>query len=288
MGSYIKQRSPNPGEIIMGLEEFGYVVFPDSKTEFEIPFVNNRFRLGSDPTTKFGLTKNQQQKFENHFGVMFDSEEGKEFLSNYRIEISHQVTPVDTTNIEHEFMYSILKANDGLGLINVGTSQETTLYPFALIDEVQETQEKVSRTATRNEAVSKLQELKKDGKKMIKIAKYIFNLNLTITEDQAYLQLNDFIYSSFKDSEKFLNILNVDNEWLDTTVTVKDAMNAGIIRKGEDQVYVNFANGAKLGRTIEEVTKFLNNPDNQDMLGTGGNKDQPYSIKYQLKQKLTN
>lgn len=286
MGSYIKQRSPNPGEQIMGLQEFGYVVFPDSKTEFEIPFVNNRFRLGSDPTTKFGLTKKQQEKFENHFGVSFDSDEGKEFLSNYKIEINHLATPVDTGNIEHEFMASILKANDGLGLVNIGTTQDNTLYPFVLVDEQQEVAEKVSRNVTRNEAVSKLQELRKNGKKMIKIAKYLFNLNLTITEEQAYLQLNDFIYNSFKDSERFIDVLDTDEEWLDTTVTVKDAINAGIIRKGEDQVYINFANQAKLGRTVEEVTKFLNNPDNQDMLGTGGTKDQPYSIKYQLKQKI--
>lgn len=286
MGSYIKQRSPNPGEQIMGLQEFGYVVFPDSKTEFEIPFVNNRFKLGSDPTTKFGLTKKQQEKFENHFGVSFDSDEGKEFLSNYKIEINHLATPVDTGNIEHEFMASILKANDGLGLVNIGTTQDNTLYPFVLVDEQQEVAEKVSRNVTRNEAVSKLQELRKNGKKMIKIAKYLFNLNLTITEEQAYLQLNDFIYNSFKDSERFIDVLDTDEEWLDTTVTVKDAINAGIIRKGEDQVYINFANQAKLGRTVEEVTKFLNNPDNQDMLGTGGTKDQPYSIKYQLKQKI--
>lgn len=287
MGNYIKQRSPNPGESIMGLEKQGYVMFPDSKTVFEIPYVNNRFKLGSDPTTKFGLTEKQQEKFETHFGVQFDSQEGKEFLSDFKIEISHLATPFDENNIEHEFVATILKANDGLGLVNVGTSQDNTFYPFVLIDEAQEIGEKVNRNVTRNEAVSQLQELKKNGKKMIKIAKYLFNLNLTITEEQAYLQLNDYIYETFKNAEHFVQVLTTDEEWLDTSVTVKDAMNVGIIRKGDDQVYVNFANGTKLGRTIEEITRFLNNPDNQDMLGTGGNKDQPYSIKAQLKNKIT-
>ena len=286
MGSYIKQRQPVQGESIMGLEKFGYVMFPDSKTEIEIPFVNNKFRLGSDPTTKFGLTKKQQEEYEHHFGVQFDSQEGKEFLSNYRLEISHLVNPFDESKIEHRFMASILKANDGMGLVDVGTNQDNTLYPFILVDEEKEVEQKVNRNNTRNEAISELQKLKKDGKKMIKIAKYLFNLNLTITEDQAYIQLNDFILNSFKDSEEFLKVLQVDLEWLDTTVTVKDAMNCGIIRKGDDQVYVNFANQAKLGRTIEEVTKFLNNPDNQDILGTGGKNDAPYSIKAQLKNKI--
>lgn len=286
MGSYIKQRQPVEGESIMGLERFGYVMFPDSKTEIEIPFVNNKFRLGSDPTTKFGLTPKQQEEYEHYFGVQFDSPEGKDFLANYRIEISHLVNPFDEAKIEHRFMASILKANDGMGLVDTGTNQDNTLYPFVLVDEEKEVEQKVNRNNTRNEAISELQKLKKDGKKMIKIAKYLFNLNLTITEDQAYIQLNDFILNSFKDSEEFLKVLNVDLEWLDTTVAVKDAMNCGIIRKGDDQVYINFANQAKLGRTIEEVTKFLNNPDNQDILGTGGKNDAPYSIKAQLKNKI--
>ena len=34
----------------------------------------------------------------------------------------------------------------------------------------------------------------------------------------------------------------------------------------------------------EYVVKYLNNPDNQDQLGTGGKNDQPYSIQAQLKQ----
>lgn len=289
MESYIKQRQPLPGEDILGLQASGYVLFPDAKTQIEIPFVNNKFKLGSDSTTQFGLTKAEQQKFENYFGIKFDSDEGKSFLSDYKIEISHLANPIDHNNTEHEFVYSILKANNGFGIVDLGDSKNADYYPpFVLVNKEKEMEKNVSRITARNEAITKLESLKLDPKYIVKIAKYIFNLNVDLTPDQAYLQLNDYIADKFENSRKFIEALTVDVEWLDTTVAVKDAINLGIIRRGEDQVYVNYANHAKLGRTVDEVIRFLNNPDNQDMLGTGGNKDQTYAIKAQIKSKLHN
>lgn len=281
MGSFIKQRSPVDGETVLGLEKHGYVMFPDAETEVEIPYVNNQFKLG--------LTKKEQKEFEDYFGYDFESEEGKEFLGNYRIKISHTVNPFDETNMERKFVAKILRANDGLGLVDINSTQDVTRYPFVLVDEEQEMELKTNRNITRNEAITQLQNLKNlNPKKLVRISKYLFDLNVEVTENQAYNQVNDYIMGTFENARLFLTSLSLDEEWLDTYVTVKDARNTGIIRKGEDQVYVNHANGAKLGRTLEEVTKFLNNPDNADILGTGGKNDTPYSIKYQLKHKLTN
>lgn len=291
MGNLIKQRAPVEGETLMGLEQFGYVMFPYAKTEFEIPYVNGKFKLGNQDTkekgvTKFGLTQKQQEEFEHFFGVQFDSEEGKEFLDKYRIVIDHQTNPFDEANIEHKFIGSVLKANDGLGLVDINTEQDVTRYPFVLIDEETELEQKVNRNITRNEAIGQLQTLRLDGKKMIRIAKYLFDLNLDINETQAYAQLNDFIMAKFQNAEVFVTALTLDDEWIDTYVAVKDARHSGIIRRQEDGIYINNANQVKLGRTLEEITKFLNNPDNQDILGTGGKNDPPYSIKAQLKHKL--
>lgn len=289
--TFIKQRNPNPGEQIMGLENFNFVLFPDSETTIEIPYINNRFKLGSstDPKHKFGLAPKVQEEFENFFGVKFDSEEGQKFLEDWRIKISHLSTPIDMKDMEHKFNYTILTANDGLGLVNIGQKDDTKYFPFVLVDEEQELEQKVSRKVTRNEALSVLREMQlKNKSRLIKIAKYLFNLNLELNEMQAYDKLDSYIMENYANGEQFLKVVNLDEEWIDTMVVVKDAMTLQIIRRSEDGVYVNFANNCKLGRTLEEVVRYLNNPENQDQLGTGGKNDQPYSIRYQIKNKLQN
>jgi len=90
----------------------------------------------------------------------------------------------------------------------------------------------------------------------------------------------------FQNCETFNQALTLDDEWIDTFVTTKDAIHSGIIRRQEDGWYINNANQEKLGKTVEEITKYLNHPDNLGTLGTGGKNDQPYSIKAQLKHKL--
>lgn len=287
MESFIRQRSPNPGEEVMGLQNFGYVLFPDSETELEIPYVNRRFKLGSENNTKFGLTPEQQQKFENHFGVEFDSEQGMEFLNGHKIKISHLTNPIDFKNIEHEFNMSILKANGGMGLVNFGDDEEARRYPFTLVNKERELEDTYSRKKTRNTAVAELNNLEvKNKKRMVKVTKYIFDLNADYNEQEAYNKLDEFISGSNKNCEIFLQTLKLDEEWVDTMVLVKDCINYGFIRKAEDQNFVNFASGVKLGRTLEEITKFLMNPQNQDQIGTGGKNDQPYSLMTQLKNKI--
>ncbi len=287
MGAFIKQRNPEQGEEVMGLEKTGFVLYPDAETEVEIPYVNNKFKLGNSQETKFGLTKKKQELFENHFGVTFDSPEGKEFLGNYRIVIKHLTTPIDRLKVEHDFNMSILEANGGLGLVHLGKEDDTRRYPFVLVDEETELEDKVTRKMTRNAAITELNNLQvKNKTKMVNIAKYLFNLNSDFNDIVAYDRLDEYIMGSAKNCEIFLQTLKLDNEWVDTTVLVKDCMSYGFIRKGEDQYYTNHASGVKLGRTIEEIVKFLNDPNNQDQLGIGKNTDQPYSLRTQLKQKI--
>lgn len=289
MGSFIKQRTPAEGEEIMGLEKFGYVMFPDSTTTFEIPYVNGRHKLGNysgKDATQFGLTKNQQQEFEQFFGVQFDSEDGKKFLNEYQISISHLTNPFAEDDMKQKFEMQILRSNDGLGLVDVNTTQDVTRYPFVLVDEEQEVEVETNRNVTRNEAIVKLEDLRKDKKKIVRIAKYIFNLNLEITPEQAYNQLNKYIFDKFQNCGTFSKALSLDDDWIDTYVTVKDGINSGVIRRQEDGWYTNHANGEKLGKTVEEITKYLNHPDNLGTLGTGGKNDAPYSIKAQIKHKL--
>ena len=174
-----------------------------------------------------------------------------------------------------------------MGLVNMGQDEMAKMFPFELIDENKETDQKHSRVTIRNEAIAALQELSiKSKEKMVKIAKYLFNLNAEITDKNAYIKLDEFILSKGSNAEMFLQTLKLDPEWVETTVLVKDAMNAGFIRRGEDQYYINVASQIKMGRSIEEITKYLMNPDNQDQLGTGSKNDQPYSLRTQFKNRI--
>lgn len=274
----IKQRKPNEGEFLMGLENLEYVLFPDCETVLEIPMIRGKYNLG--------LTEEQQKTFEDYFNVKFDSPEGVEFLSNYQIVLRHDVNPRDDRKMEHLFDLLVLKANNGMGAVQFTEDpNDIGRLPFVATNEQKESEEKMSKNQTRNKALSELEKLSNNKAKLTKVCKYIFDLNTQdLTEQNAYNRLDAYIMGG--QAEKFLHALTLDADYVDTVVTVKDAMTKGVIRLGQDQWYVNHANQTKLGRNLEEVVNYLSNPQNQDQLGIGNDKDLPYAIKRQLKERL--
>lgn len=278
MTTLIKQRKPDPGEVLMGLENIGYTLFPECQTTLEIPMIKRKFNLG--------LSDEEKKAFENYFNVQFDTPEGYEFLSNYRIELRHDVNPKDHNKMEHLFDLAILKANGGMGVVQFEDDEDFFgKRPFIATNEEKEIKDEVGKKQTRNKAIKSLEELAKKKTSLIKYAKYIFDLGAAeISEDIAYKRLDDYIMGG--QADKFLNIMSLDPDYVDTVVTVKDAITHGIIRLGQDQWYSNYANQTKLGRNLEEIVNYLNNPNNQDQLGLGSKDDLPYAIKRQLKEKI--
>jgi len=278
MTTLIKQRSPNAGESLMGLEQLNYVMFPDCDTILEIPIINNKHNLG--------LTSEQQAEFENYFGVKFDTLQGREFLNNYQIVLRHDVNPRDHKKMDHLFDLAILKANGGMGMVQFEDSKDQVArFPFIATDEAKELEKTVSKKKLRNIAIEELNKLAKHKNTLLKITKFIFDLNQNnLDENSAYDRLDDYINGG--QAEKFLTVIKLDPDYIDTVVSVKEAMIKGIIRLGQDQWYVNHANQTKLGRNIEEIVNYLNNPQNQDQIGTGAKDDLPYAIKRQLKESL--
>ena len=107
MALLMRQKKPAEDSILMGLEKLGLSVFPGCETKMEIPIKNNQYNLSFKD-------KKQQQEFENFFGVKFESPEGQEFLSNYQVSLSHDVTAYDMKNPKDAFDLHILKVNGGL------------------------------------------------------------------------------------------------------------------------------------------------------------------------------
>lgn len=278
MTTLIKQRNPNPGESLMGLEKLDYVLFPECDTSLEIPQIRGKFNLG--------LTEDQQKTFEDYFGVKFETDEGKKWLSEYVINLRHDVNPRDHNKMEHLFDLAVLKANGGMGIVQFNDNEdEIGRFPFVATDQEKELDQKVNKKQLRNRGIEALENLSTNKTNLVKITKYIFDTgNTDLDFNLAYDKLDDYINGG--QSAKFLAVLKLDPDYIDTVVTVKDAMGHGIIRLSADQWYVNYSNGTKLGRNLEEIIKYLNNPQNQDQLGTGSKDDTPYSIKRQLKEKI--
>jgi hypothetical protein len=285
MAVIIKQRSPRAEEaasgILMGLEKAGMVLFPNCTTEFEIPFVNNRYQLGLDDSPEL------KAEFEKHFNVKFDTREGLDFLDSYTIRLNHDVQSRDYKHIEHKFDMHILKVNKGMGYVAFSNDdlEENGFFPFIVADDQRDMEQRVSQKALKVKAFAELDKLSTKEKRMIQVAEYIFDLNVRITPALAFDRLSDLVQTT-TGAAKFSETLKLDPEYIDTVITVKRAMNRNIIRLSKDQWYVNYANQTKLGRNMDEVVKYLSNPQNQDQLGFGKDDDQPYSIRRQLKEAI--
>lgn len=278
----MQQRKPNQDALLMGLEKLGMSVFPDCETTMEIPIVNNQFNLGFKD-------KKQKEDFEAYFGYKFDTPEGQEFLANYEVKISHDVTAYDVRNKRDAFDLHILKANGGMGIvaINEAVLEESPIdtFKFVVKDENQEVEERVKFKETKLQAFSELSKMKEtNNKRLLTVAKYILGVTVGVGDNMAiaFDKLHDFIDSNYRNAKQFSDALKIDPEYLKTVVAIRDAIYRNIIRNQNGQ-YVVYATQTPLGRNEEEVIRFLTDPKNQDILGLGLKDDSPTSIFAQLK-----
>lgn len=287
MSVTLKQISPEKDQNLMGLEAYGYSVFPGCSTGFEIPMVNGKYNIGL-------LDKKDQDKrkrFEGFFGVEFDSERGRDFLSKYEVQIKHDVESFNENSIKDEFDLHVLRFNNGMGIVavdeNVYEEVPVNNFKFKLTDENKDIENKVTKKMITTEAVTKLGELfKSTSNRIVLIAKYIYPAGSGIAnKNLAFQKIDEFITKNTNNAARFLDIVTLEPEYLDTVVKVKDAIFRGIIRLGNDGRYQLAMTGTILGRSEEEVITYCLNPANQDIVGIGTKDDKPSSLTSQLKEK---
>lgn len=281
MSVTIKQIAPSLDEPLMGLEKYGYSVFPGVVSEFEIPQQNGKIDLK--------LTQDQKKFYEDYFKLDFDSESGQSWLKNYTIKVDHDITALDPKNVEHSFILHILKTFGGFGLIamtdNAIDESAVNNFKFMVSDELSEVGNRVSKKEIKLNALTKLRELwLSNTNRLCLLANYIFPANVSVGDNKtlAFDKLEEFITKTTGDAELFLRVTELDPEYVQTVVMVKSAIHRGIIRKETDGQYSLHSSGTKLGRNEEEVIVFLTNPANRDLLGYGNADDLPYSVHAQL------
>lgn len=288
MSVTLKQIPSDPTQNLMGLENFGFSVFPGCSTNFEIPWINGRPNIGL--TDK--KDKDLKDKFEKFWGVEFESERGKEFLATYEIKINHDIEAFDPEkNIKDAWDLHLIKVNNGMGIIaiddDVVNEVAVNNFKFKLTDENKDLEAKITKKQITLKAGAKLQELyESNTNRIVLFAKYIFPAGSGIaTKNLAFSRLEDFISKNTNNAEKFLEVVKLEPEYLETVVKVKEAIFRGIIRVGADGKYILSMSGTVLGRSEEEVIQFCLNPSNVDIVGTGGKTDTPSSLTSQLNDK---
>ena len=270
----------------MGLEKENLTSFPGCITVLEIPVNNSgKFNIGLDGPANKELRK----EFETYFGVEFDTPAGQNFLSNFKIEINHDMMVLDHKKPTDKFTIHVLKANQGLGIVAINSeeyeSSPIRTYKFILTDSEKNLEARVGKKQMRNEAIEELSKLNKGtGKRLVIISRFVFPVGSGIdSKEVAYDKLDEYIMESYTNASKFLDVVKLDPDYVDTVVKIKDCMRNGIIRQAEDGHYILKASGTKMGRTEEDVIMFCMEPVNKDFVGTGSKDDLPYSLSSQLK-----
>lgn len=288
MSVTLKQIPSDPNQNLMGLENFGFSVFPGCSTNFEIPWINGRPNIGL--TDK--KDKELKDKFEKFWGVEFESERGREFLSTYEIRINHDIEAFDPDkNLKDAWDLHLIQVNNGMGIIAVNDDVVNEVavnnFKFKLTDENKDLEAKITKKQITLKAGAKLQELyESNTNRIVLFAKYIFPAGSGIaTKNLAFSRLEEFISKNTNSAEKFLEVVKLEPEYLETVVKVKEAIFRGIIRVGPDGKYILSMSGTVLGRSEEEVIQFCLNPSNVDIVGTGGKTDTPSSLTSQLNDK---
>jgi hypothetical protein len=288
MATILQQIAPSPGEHLMGLEKLGMSVFPDCMTSFQIPLKHGKYNIGLDGKENQALRK----QFENYFNVEFDSPAGQEWLGDYQINISHEMMAFDPKRIEDRFTLHVLRVNDGMSIVAMNSQvRENAIvdnYKWAISDEHQELETRVNKKEIKINAYRELGNLNDaNNNRLILIAKYLFPNGSGVGQSKtlAFDKLEDFINNKNTDNaQKFLTVLKLDVEYMDTVVKIKESMFKNIIRMGADGQYVLYASGTKLGRNEEEVITYCTNPANRDLVGYGDKDDLPYSLSALLKE----
>ncbi len=283
MAIFVKQRPPKEGTNLMGLERYNMSVFPNCVTTMEIPIVNNRYNIGLED-------KKLRERFEKHFGVTFDSPEGEQFLSTYEIKINHDISAYDIKNPKDAFDLHVLKVNGRMGIVATSEveieNSPVDTFKFIASDEYAEVEERVKGKESKTQAFIELGKLKSASSNRINLlAKYIFGVSIGVgnNKDTSFDKLYDYVDKSSKNAIQFLDIMKIEPEYLQTVVSVREAIYRNIIRNTNGQ-YVLFATQTPLGRNEEEIIRFCADPANQDIMGTGSKNDSPTSIMAQLKQ----
>lgn len=280
-GILIKQAKPKTFK--MGLEERGLSLFENATSTFDIPYTNNSFQ--------HGLNKKDQKIVEDYYGWKFDNREDKENWMALTLELKHTINPLDPKNNPKDLLTISVAKIIGYAAGNADIANDPmSNHRFLVYDETEELATTATYYQKLDEAIIQLQKIKTEKKYILSIAKYVLPNSSGINEnmDKAYTKLREFVNGDLSKGkneavDKFLKALTVDKTLLYVSVDFDEAYKKNIIRTNTKQQFYNPSSKSIYGKNRDTAIAYLMDIKNQDELGTGGTKDEPFSIRYQLK-----
>ena len=276
MGKVVTIRQNLNAPKIMGMEKIGISMFPNTSVGFSIPFINGEFI--------HGLEKDEIKKVQDHYGINFNSEKGKEFYSALTMTIPTGVYTLDLENPKDLLFYKVTLKTGAIAPNLEATKSEMCKSLFYYYNSEEEEKLVATETSKMVEAITTLGKIKdKTPDRLIILAKYLLKKN-KFTTDTAFNALSAKIIKDLKFINAFNSALGTDEKLVKTTVQVIEAVDRSIIRRNSKTgQFVNPITTTEYGRNLDEVIAFLLNPKNADELGTGGDKDKPGSLQNLLK-----
>ena len=269
----------NPNLVkVGGFENLNKSLYNNTAVGFQIPFVNNKF--------KTGLTEAEKKRVENHYNMMFDTPEGRDFYAGLSFTISDRK---ESWNLENPELLLKYKTAMELGILakdRVEIDNPLCQAIFYVYDPEEENQYVSEQNELKGEVLFMLTDLKKSKpKQLITFAKYIFTTYEVFTPSRAYNRLVEMADAHSKTNRtlnKLYDILTADFEDIDLTVVIREAINKNLIIKNNRAYFANRDSSTEYGKNEEEIKEFLlNNPDE---LGEGKATDKLYALRRLLKE----
>lgn len=285
---------PSQVDRVLGFDKYEEGRFPGCKAGMPpFKFQNGTYRHGLP--LKEGVKTKERLFIEQSLlnGDDLDSVEGKKLLSNFLIEFGSDVQFLNPENPEDLLRYfCILASQDFVAPSRADAKAKSMSHRAYVIEEYgEDKKEKLSIKQKVNKARAKLSELDTTPEYMIALAQYIAPANAGIkNENDAYIYLDEVISGKYNDdseqmgSTRFFSALGVEKDIIFVAAVVKEAISKNIIRKVQG-IYSNPLTKTTLGRTEDEVVRYLIQDEAQEELGLDLATDKPYSIRYQLKNK---
>lgn len=277
----------------MGLEQMGIQLFEGAETHLTPAIVGNKVQTGYDEVRE----KETIKIIENHYGRPLTD---LNFYGSLILVIPHSASTLDPKNGVDLLKLGVLRAKGKLAPTVADQDDVNKNYQFVMVDERQEASLEASIYKKRGQAHSIITEIMKDDPAyLIALCQYNCNYASNIkSAEAAYVKLVKLIDGNLSEKKEatldsFMSSLDpkyggdINKVWLATRVIVAAAVYFNIIRFSSQKGYFyNTAlpdgEGVEYGRNLEGVTDFLTRMENSDHIGTGTEKDHPWSIRYQL------
>lgn len=201
-----------------------------------------------------------------------------DFWASKTIVLTNEPQFLNPMDPEHLLLLTVIEAG---GFTSVAPSLETaqrTARTFKFyLDRGNDTAVSSSELKKiKNRAAAELQSLSdKNPTKLFYLAKIIDKASSRYTmgtpPEVIYNYLDEYISGNGSESgkaaaERFTRLATTDNNTLKISAIVADAILLKHFETNVEGIIHHAATNARLGRTVEEVTSYLNNPQHQDIL----------------------